>query len=117
MTSPTPRSAPPRGSTSRFGRIFSSPFSGARSLPEAGNPITVVPRSDPAADAALKRRIERQIEDSLGDRVRSVDVRVVGRDVTIRARSTRFWQRRGVRRALESLPGLTGYRSSIAVVD
>jgi hypothetical protein len=79
--------------------------------------ITAEPSTDPAAEAALKRRIERQVHEALGDRVRDVEVRVIGRDVTIRARSTRFWQRRGVRRALESLPGLAGYKPSIELLD
>ncbi len=73
--------------------------------------------TDPAVEAALKRRIERQIRDSLGDRVSGVEVRVVGRDVTIRAHTTRFWQRRTVRRTLESLPGLAGYRATVDLLD
>ena len=75
------------------------------------------PKSDPAADAELKRRIERQVREALGDRVRSVEVRVVGRNVAIRAEASRFWQRRSVRRTLESLPGLAGYRTTIDVGD
>jgi hypothetical protein len=37
--------------------------------------------------------------------------------VTIRARATRFWQRRAVRRSLETLPGLAGYRPTIELLD
>src|SRR5262249_767915 len=66
--------------------------------PRSRSAITVEPRSDPAADAALKRRIERQIGETLGTRLQSYEVRVVDRDVTIRARAARFWQRRTVRR-------------------
>ncbi len=79
--------------------------------------VRVEPRSDPAADAALKRRIEQQVEEAVGDRVRGVEVRVVDRRVAIRARVPRFWQRRGVRRQLESLPALIGYRADIDVTD
>jgi hypothetical protein len=79
--------------------------------------VTVEPRSDPAADAALQRRIERQIRLSLGDRVRAYEVRVVDRNIVIRARATRFWQKRSVRHALETLPGLDGYHARVDVVD
>jgi hypothetical protein len=78
--------------------------------------ISVEPRSgDPTADAALKRRVERQIREAVGDRVRSYDVRVDGRDVTIWARTNRFWQRRGVRHALETLPALNGLKATVRV--
>jgi hypothetical protein len=90
-------------------------FLTGRSPAEPRSAITVEPRTDPAADAALKRRLERQIQESLGDRVRSVEVRVVGREVTILAKTTRFWQRRTVRRALETLPGLNGYHATVQV--
>jgi len=46
-----------------------------------------------------------------------IEVRVVGRNVAIRAEASRFWQRRSVKRTLESLPGLTGYRTTIDVGD
>jgi hypothetical protein len=92
------------------------PFSSPRGEAEHSG-ITVEPSTDPAAEAALKRRLERQIREALGDRVHEVEVRVVGRDVSIRARATRFWQRRTVRRALESLPGLAGYRSSVEILE
>jgi len=74
-------------------------------------------RSDPASDAAVKRHIERQIRDSLGDRLRSVEVRVTGRNVLIVARPNRFWQKRGIRRTLETLPVLERYRARIDVAD
>jgi hypothetical protein len=79
--------------------------------------VTVEPRTDAAADAALKRRVEKQIRESLGTRLRSSEVLVVGRDVTIRARAARFWQKRAVRRALESLPALHGYDARIEMLD
>ncbi len=74
-------------------------------------------RDDPAAESALKRRVERQAREALGDRVRSVEVRVVGKDVVILARGVRFYQRRGVRKSLETLPSLSGLRSVIEVAD
>jgi hypothetical protein len=68
-------------------------------------------------DASVKRKIEKQIRDTLGDRVRSVEVRVSGRNILIVAQATRFWQKRTVRRALETLPALDGYRARIDLDD
>ncbi len=79
--------------------------------------VTVEPRTDPAADAAIKRRVERQILENLGGRIRFAEVRVVGRQVVIRARPARFWQKRSVRSELEALPGLNGYKVDIQLVD
>jgi hypothetical protein len=107
--------AAPRA-TSRLGRYLTSPFSTRRPEPEP-SAITVEPSSDPAAEAALKRRLERQIREAVGEKMHEAEVRVVGRDVTIRARGVRFWQRRSVRRTIESLPGLAGYRPTIEIVD
>jgi hypothetical protein len=74
-------------------------------------------RSEPQGDAAIKRKIEKQIRDTLGDRVRSVEVRVSGKNVLVVAQATRFWQKRLVRRSLETLPGLAGYRARIQLDD
>jgi hypothetical protein len=108
---PRPRTPPPRRGL--LG-LFLRP---APSRPQADEPIRVEPRSDPAADAALKRRVEAQVRRAVGDRVRSVDVRVVDRRIHIQARVDRFWQKRGVRRTLESLPGLAGYNTTVDVTD
>jgi len=93
------------------------PFSRGRDAPRSDGVIAVEPRSDPAADAALKRRLEQQIHSSVGSHVRSFEVKVVDRDVTIHARVNRFWYRRSVHRTLESLPGLAGYQTHVEVVD
>ncbi len=74
-------------------------------------------RDEPASDAVVKKKIEKQIREVLGDRVRSVEVRVSGRNVLIVAEATRFWQKRAVRRALETLPALEGYRARIDIDD
>jgi hypothetical protein len=74
-------------------------------------------RPEPVTDASVKRKIEKQIRDTLGDRVRSVEVRVSGRNVLIVAQAARFWQKRTVRRALETLPGLSGYHARIELDD
>jgi len=74
-------------------------------------------QSEPVTDASVKRKIERQIRDTLGDRVRSIEVRVSGRNVLIAAKATRFWQKRTVRHSLETLPALAGYRARIELDD
>ena len=72
---------------------------------------------DPAADSALKKRIEKQAREAVGDRARSLEVRVAGKDVSIQARGVRFYQKRAVRKSLESIPALSGLRSTIEVAD
>ncbi|MDR3637327.1 MAG: hypothetical protein P4L84_26220 [Isosphaeraceae bacterium] len=100
-----------------FGRFFPPPFQSPRTTPDDRPTVTVEPRTDPAADAALQRRIERQVRETLGDRVRSYEVRVVDRNVTVRVRASRFWQKRSVRHTLETLPALSGYHARVDVVD
>jgi hypothetical protein len=120
---PTTReeTAPPPAPSRRFrlfGRVAPAPIRGNRgsSKPSpADAPITVEPRSDPAADAALKRRLDRQIREAAGDKLRSLDVRVIDRSVHIQAKPSRFWQRRALRHTLETLPALDGYKTTIDV--
>jgi len=98
-----PQSADPRRDDSR------SPTSKSRTKDDS--------RPEPRTDASVKRQIERQIHDALGDRVRSVEVRVSGRNVLIVAKAARFWQKRTVRHSLETLPALAGYRARIELDD
>ncbi len=110
------RPAPPRGSSTMFGRLLGP--SGSREEPTSPrSSISVEARSDPAADAAVKRRIEKQVQQAVGDRVRSVEIRVSGRSVVIRAQPARFWQRRAVRRSLETMPLPSGYRARVEMID
>jgi hypothetical protein len=74
-------------------------------------------RSEPETDADVKQRIEREIRRSAGDRLQSVEVRVSGKNVLIAGKPSRFWQKRGLRRTLESLPSLKGYRARIDLDD
>lgn len=120
--SPPIRRDTPRGSTGGaarprgfFGRLFAPPSSLRRNGVSPEEAITVEPRSDPAADAALKRRLESQLQAAYGDHLKSLEVRVVGRGVTVHARAARFWQRRALRRSLESFPALAGRRANIEV--
>ena len=113
-----PPVVPPRRPRLLFGRV-SPPSVGSNSRSRGGSlpddAITVEPRSDPAADAAIKRRLEKQAREAVGDRAREIEVRVVDRSITIRAKVDRFWNRRTVRRSLESLPGLSGYKTAVIV--
>ena len=84
---------------------------------EAGLDRLDDPVADPAVDSALKRRVEQQVRSYAGDRLRSFDVRVVDGQVTITARALRFWQKRAVRRTLESLPALAGHRATVDLID
>lgn len=116
-TAPEPRtSSPPRRPPGFFGRFF-PPSSRDRGAANLRDPVTNEPKTDPAADAAVKRQVERQIRANLGGRVRSFEVRIVGREVIIRARAARYFQRRGVRHDLEALPVLSGYRTNVELID
>ncbi len=110
------RPAPPRSSSTMFGRLLGPMGSGDEPAGSRSS-ITVEPRSDPAAEAAAKRRIEKQVQQAVGDRVRSVEIRVSGRSVVIRAQAARFWQRRAVRRSLETMPLPSGYRARVEMID
>ena len=70
---------------------------------------------DPIAVDALRRGIERHIVARQGDRLSMLEVLIVGPRVHIRAQSARFWQRRDLRRDLESLPMPEGFRSTVEV--
>src|SRR5271157_3503483 len=110
------RPAPPRSSSTMFGRLLGP--TGSRDEPAGSrSSITVEPRSDPSAEAAAKKRIEKQVQQAVGDRVRSVEIRVSGRSVVIRAQAARFWQRRAVRRSLETMPLPSGYRARVEMID
>jgi hypothetical protein len=100
-----------------FGRLQGPNSLRSRESSKPDDAIAVEPRSDPAANAALKRRLELQIQNAVGNRVRSVDVKVIDREISIHARVTRFWNRRNVKHTLETLPGLTGYHTTVDVVD
>jgi hypothetical protein len=98
-----------------FGRWFAPMPAGSRVVQPVDESGVGEATSDPAADTAIKQRIERRIRTVYGDQLRALDVRVAGRDVTINAKVLRFWQRRSMRRSLESLPLLAGYKSTIHV--
>ena len=114
---PSPRLVP-----GMLGRFFQPPPAQNRNRAEpktSAEKARAKPETDsePVTDASVKRKIEKQIRETLGDRVRSVEVRVSGRNVLIVARTTRFWQKRNVRRSLETLPVLQGYHARINLED
>jgi hypothetical protein len=116
-----PQPAPRRG-TGILGRLFGPqppPLPPAReeSREDSKPKRDSNPDSGPDPDVAARRRIERQIRATLGDKVRSVEISVTGRNVTIVAQPSRFWLRRSVRRSLETLPALQGYRARIEVSE
>ncbi len=95
----------------------SAPPRGRNNATERDSAIRVEPRADPAADAALKRKLEAKVKDAVGDRAKNVEVRVIDRNIVIRAKVDRFWNRRNVRRTIETLPALTGYKARVEIDD
>lgn len=116
---PTPRRPP-----GLFGRLFGpppAPLPPPRESSRAEDKARTKRESDAESsldpDVVARRRIERQVRATLGDKVRSFDVSVTGRNVVIVAQPSRFWLRRAVRRSLETLPALQGYRARIEVSE
>ena len=117
-TSPKPSSTPPPARRPWF---FANPRPGTAPARLPAKSVRPVPaaeaKADPAADLALKRTIERQARAAIGNHARSLEVRVVGKQVSVEARGVRMLQKRGVRKALEGLPALSGLRSAVTVLD
>ena len=110
----------PRRAPGLLGRLFGFPApQPSREPPRSPSRSTSRRDLESESDAELvaKRRIERQIRETLGDRVSRFEVRITGRNVVIVAQPSRFWFRRSVRRSLETLPALEGYRSRIELSD
>ncbi len=95
----------------------------ARGEPRSSSPATrqkekAADRSEPESDAAIKRKIEKQIRDTLGDRVRSVEVRVSGKQRPDRRAGHPFLaETREFAAPLETLPVLDGYRARVELGD
>ncbi len=101
----------------RFGLFPQLNPARTRSVPIQDESIRVEPRNDPAADAALKRKLEAKVIAAVGDKAKNVEVRVVDRNVVVKAKVDHFWNRRSVRRTIETLPALSGYRAKVEVDD
>lgn len=127
--SPTPgpgrpessRNASPAPAQAGGSRSFPGSVLGRVLGPRGGEPddggITVESRTDPAVEAAVKRRVEKEVREALGDRADSIEVRVTGRNVLIRAHASRFWRRWSVRRTLDALQMPSGYRGRAELID
>ncbi len=130
---PRPAPAP---ATQRRGRLFgllpaaapvSSPASSSSTSASAsavkptapGRSIVDLMAKTPEdpAETALKRRIEKQLKEVVGDRARTIEVHVEGKSATIQARGVKLFQKRGVRKSIEAIPALSGLRSTIEVLD
>ncbi len=116
----TPRPAP-RRAPGLLGRLFGPPPPApaperSRSNASRGD-ARPDPESETNAELIAKRRIERQIRETLGDHVHDFEVRITGRNAIVVAQPSRFWLRRSVRRSLETLPALEGYRTRIEIRD
>ncbi len=125
-TPPQPVQAP-----ARRPRLFG--FLAGPAAPPARSPSTAPPasrtttpgravaadtlRDDPAVESALKRRIERQAREVVGNRARSVEVKVEGKEAVVQVAGVKLFQKRAVRKQLEGIPALSGLRSTIEVVD
>ncbi|GAC1474598.1 MAG: hypothetical protein NVSMB9_25270 [Isosphaeraceae bacterium] len=113
---PSRRLPSPRRPLGLFGRFLPA-VPGDRGRAQRDGSISVEPPSAREPDVVLKERIERQIREKLGSRVKWFEVRIDGREVKIRAHPARFYQRRAVRRELQALPSLRGYRSAVELMD
>ena len=90
----------------------------SRDVREVDRPIErpAIDPDDPNAVESLRRGIERHLDERMGDRLSTLEVLIVGPRVHIRARAAHFWQRRALRRDLESLPMPEGFRSTVDVL-
>ena len=127
---PTPRATTTTPQRRRFFGLLPVPPAVARtaSTGVGPDPDRAIARDDarpadkPAAGeaaerSALRARIEKQARLQVGERARNVEVEVDGRNATVRATGVKFYQKRAVRRSLETLPALAGLRSTIEVLD
>ncbi len=115
---PKPAQAPVRRAR-LFGLLPGQPFPPPVRPQPPARPVNepLDPRPDPAVEATLKRRIEKQAREAVGDRARSLEVRVAGTSVAIQARGVRLLQKRGVRRALETLPATSSMKVTVEIAD
>jgi hypothetical protein len=132
--SPTTRSTPPgRKPTTpaqpapmpaRRPRLFGflagpspAPSSSATTAAKPSTPGRAIVGDDPAVESALKRRIERQAREVVGNRARSVEVKLDGKDAVVQVSGVKMFQKRAIRKQLEGIPALAGLRSTIEVAD
>ncbi|HEU5115838.1 MAG TPA: hypothetical protein VFT74_04105, partial [Isosphaeraceae bacterium] len=73
------------------------------------------PLSDPSLDTALRQKVRAQADRAYGRHLRDLDVRVMDQKIVIRAKADFFWNRRGLRKGLATLPGVRGHETTIEV--
>jgi hypothetical protein len=67
------------------------------------------------AREAEDERLRRAILEASGGRLLSLRIKIVGGQVSIGARASHFWQRKKLRRIIESLPCLADYQIDLEV--
>lgn len=95
----------PRGVDPRSARPMGRPGERPFAVPDEGEDS---PELD--ADREQEQRVESELRKRLGRQLRDVNVRIKGRRVWVRADANFLWNRRNVRRTIETLPELAGYR-------
>jgi hypothetical protein len=120
-TSP-PQPVPTPARRPRLFGFFSgpAPSTAASSDPAGSKPIIpgrAMVDDEPAAESALKKRIERQAREVVGNRARSVEVKLDGKEAVVHVSGVKFLQKRAIRKQLEGIPALSGLRSTIEVGD
>ncbi len=118
---PTP-GRPPARPQGFLGRLLGIPAPEPSERKEAATPARApsnrpASRAGAAATSDPRRALEREIVRVLGDKARSVEVRVSGKNALVVVKPTRFWQKRAIRSTLDSLPALAGYHARIDVLD
>lgn len=117
---PSPRFEPEPRRRGLFGLFRSQPrYERIDPLPSTSSARNKLPKTmsstDPATDSALRRKVQAQADRALGRHLRELDVRVVDQKIRIRARADFFWNRRGIRKTLATLPAIQGHETAIEV--
>jgi hypothetical protein len=114
-TSPQPVQAPARRPR-LFGFLGTAPPA-PKTITPGRAVVADATRDDPAAVSALKRKIERQAREVVGNRAQSVEVKLDGKEAVVHVSGTKMFQKRSIRKQLEGIPALIGLRSTIQVED
>ena len=88
----------------------------SRMRPGGAEPRSIIPAprdpdlpSDADQDLAFRRQVDRAVRVAGAPHIKSQDILVKNRQVWIRLKADRFWNRRILRKSIESLPILSGY--------
>jgi len=115
QTSPMPMKR--RGLFGVLGGSTTAPTVAPSTAPRVATPGRALAAEDPEAESALKRRIERQAREVVGNRARSVEVKLDGKEAVVRVSEVKLFQKRAIRKQLEGIPALSGLRSTIEILD